>query len=73
MNISFERLKQVAVEFNDKVKIDNVDTSDLNTINEWGMTNALFINNREVPLGPPLSCKKIRKLIRKEIKKAGKN
>jgi len=69
MNISFERLKRVASEFDAKVKIASYDTSNPQTIQEWGITNALFINKREVALGPPLSCKKIRKLIKREIKK----
>ena len=38
-------------------------------LEEWGMSDALFIDNRQVRTGPPPSYEKIRKKIAKRVKK----
>ncbi len=43
--------------------------SDPEVLQEWGMSDALFIDVRQVRTGPPPSYKKIRKKIAKRVKK----
>jgi len=71
MNLTFERAKRASAEseFSNKVIFNEIDTFDKNTFNEWGISDAVFINNKEVRTGPPPSYEKIKKLIRKKVKR----
>jgi GNAT superfamily N-acetyltransferase len=62
-NLVFERAKRAASEFGDKVVFQKIDTFDRNTFLEWGISDALFVDNKQVNTGPPPSYDKIRKLI----------
>ncbi|UCE04795.1 MAG: GNAT family N-acetyltransferase [bacterium] len=68
-NMVFERAKRAAAEFGDKVVFKEINTFDRNVFLEWGISDALFINDKQVRTGPPPSYKKIRKLIAKRIRK----
>lgn len=68
-NLVFERAKRAALEFQDKVEFRKIDTSDRDVFLEWGISDALFIDNKNIRTGPPPPYKKIRKLIAKKIKK----
>ena len=54
-NLVFERAKKAAESFGDKVVFEAVDTSDIDTLNEWGQLNELFIEDKRIEFGPPLS------------------
>lgn len=64
----FERAKKAASEFGDKVVFRKIDTFNRNVFLEWGIADALFIDEKQVRTGPPPSYKKIRKLIAKRVK-----
>ena len=68
-NIVYERAKRAAAEFGDKVVFQEIDTFERPTLLEWGIADALFIDNKEVRTGPPPSYKKIRKLIARKVSK----
>ncbi len=68
-NIVYERAKRAAAEFGDKVVFQEIDTFDRPTLLEWGTSDALFIDNKEVRTGPPPSYKKIKKLIARKVSK----
>ncbi len=68
-NIVYERAKRAAAEFGDKVVFQEIDTFERPTLLEWGTSDALFIDNKEVRTGPPPSYKKIRKLIARKVSK----
>jgi len=68
-NLVFERAKRAAMEFGDKVVFRKIDTFDREVFLEWGIADALFIDDRQVRTGPPPSYEKIRKLIAKRVKK----
>jgi len=68
-NIVYERAKRVSQEFGDKVEFKEVSTTDRNNLDEWGITDALFVDGKEVRTGPPPSYDKIRKIISKRVKK----
>ncbi len=69
MNMVFERAKRAASEFSDKVVFQKIDTSDRNVFLDWGISDALFIDNRQLRIGPPPSYEKIKKAIAKRVKK----
>lgn len=69
MNMTYERAKRASNEFGDKAIFKEINTMDKNTILEWGISDALFINDKQVRTGPPPSYEKIRKLIAKKVKK----
>ena len=69
MNMTYERAKRAASEFGDKVEFITVNTLDREAYEEWGISGALYIDEKQVNNGPPLSYEKIRKLIEKKVKK----
>ncbi|TFG24868.1 MAG: GNAT family N-acetyltransferase [Promethearchaeota archaeon] len=70
-NIVFERAKRAVKEFGDKVEFEEINTFSRETFLEWGISDALFIDNKDVRTGPPPSYEKIKKLIAKRVKRLG--
>lgn len=68
-NLVFERAKRASVEFGDKVEFREINTFDRNVLQEWGISDGLFIDGKQVRTGPPPSYEKIKKLIEKKVKK----
>lgn len=72
MNIAFERARLAAGSFGDQVEFRVVDTCcDRATMAEWGVAEALFIDDKPVRTGPPPSKKKLTKLIGKRVRRKG--
>jgi hypothetical protein len=65
----FERAKRAVSEFDDKVEFREVDTLPRETFLGWGISDALFIDEKQVRTGPPPSYEKIKKGITKRVKK----
>ena len=68
-NLVFERAKRAASEFGDKVVFREIDTFDRETFLEWGIADALFIDDKQVRTGPPPSYEKIQKMLAKRVSK----
>lgn len=68
-NMVFERAKRAAAELGEKVVFQAIDTSDRNVFLEWGIADALFIDEKQVRTGPPPSYEKIRRKMAKRLKK----
>ncbi len=68
-NLVFERAKRAASEFEDKVIFRMIDTFDRESFLEWGIADALFIDNKQVRTGPPPSYEKIKKMIVGRVRK----
>jgi len=68
-SLAFERAKRAASELGDKVVFQPIDTFNRNIFLEWGITDALLIDGKQVRTGPPPSYEKIRKLIARRVKK----
>ena len=68
-NLAFERAKRAAAELRDKVVFQQIDAFDRNNFLEWGISDALFIDGKQMRTGPPPSYKKIKNTIAKKAKK----
>ena len=68
-NLAYERAKRAAAEIGARVVFQGIDTFDRNQFLEWGISDALYIDDRQVRTGPPPSLEKIRKLIAKRVKR----
>ena len=72
MNLAYERAKKVSESFGGDVRLREIVTDEPEVLSEWGVSDALYINDTEIPLGAPISEKKIERTIRKQLQKAGK-
>jgi GNAT superfamily N-acetyltransferase len=66
-NIVCERAKKAALEFGEKVEFQEISTSSKETIYEWGISDALFVDSKQIRTGPPPSYQKIKKIIAKRV------
>jgi N-acetylglutamate synthase-like GNAT family acetyltransferase len=69
MNIAFERAKRASGEFPGKINLQEFETADRMTFREWGISDALYIDGKEMNIGPAPSIEKIRKRIEKRVSK----
>jgi len=69
MNIVYERAKKASNEFPDQVFYNELDSSNKKVLDEWGISDGLYINNKEVKIGPPPSFKKIRRKIARRVRR----
>jgi GNAT superfamily N-acetyltransferase len=68
-NLVYERARQAAAQFGDKVVFREVDTFDRETAVAWGVSDALYIDGTMVRTGPPPSFEKIRKAIARKVRR----
>lgn len=67
-NIAMERMKRISAEFPNQVIYEEYNTRDRAVLEEWGLSDALFIDTDSVNTGPPPSYEKLKKLVEKKIK-----
>ena len=67
-NIAFERARRASAEFPGKIDWHEYDTNDRKTFEEWGILDGLYIEGKEVTIGPPASYRKIRSKIARKVK-----
>ncbi len=65
--IAYERLKKAASGLPVSMKL--IDASRPENLEEWGLADVMFIDNRRVEIGPPPSEAKLSRILRKEIRK----
>jgi GNAT superfamily N-acetyltransferase len=69
-NIVHERAKRACRDLgSERINFKVYDTSNRDTFLEWGISDGLYINGKEVRTGPPPSYESIRKKIGKEMRK----
>ncbi len=68
-NMVYERSKKAVVGLEKYVEVSEYNTQDKNIQIEWGITDACFIDQRQIPSGPPASYRKIRRLLERGIRK----
>ena len=69
INGMLERAKLICNEFGDKVIYNEIDMGNPSSIREWGLSDGLFVDEKNIYKGPPLSYDKIRKIISKKVSK----
>lgn len=68
-NLVYERAKRAARGFGDRVRFSEIDTSDKEVQREWGISDALYVDGKEVRTGPPPSYESIRATIEKRARR----
>ncbi|MBN1620756.1 GNAT family N-acetyltransferase [candidate division WOR-3 bacterium] len=68
-NICHERVLRAVNDYSDKVEFTEYDGLEKGTVQEWGITEGIFIDGKELRTGPPASYEKIRRKIEKRVKK----
>ena len=71
-NMSFERARRAAAELGDRVVFREIDTFDRQVASEWGISDALFVDSKQVRTGPPPSYETVRRIIAAKLKKLKK-
>jgi GNAT superfamily N-acetyltransferase len=71
-NIGHERIKWILKDYEDSVEYSVFENIEPEEIQKRGITDALYINGKSIPLGPPPKEKMLRKVLDKEIKKIRK-
>jgi len=69
-NLTAERARRVAGEFGERVVLREIDTSEHATVAEWGLSDALFVDGKQVMTGPPLTADRLRRIVRKRLANA---
>jgi GNAT superfamily N-acetyltransferase len=69
MSMVHERARRAAAELGPKVEFHEVRTDDRAVFQEWGITDALFVDGKEVRTGPPPKYEKIKKKISRRLNK----
>ena len=68
-NMVYERARRAAAELGDRVAFRAIDTFERDAAAEWGISDALFVDSRQIRTGPPPSYEKIRQVIAGKLKK----
>lgn len=66
-SITSERARRAAEDLGVPVRFVEYDTSDRAVFLEWGISDALYVDDREISTGPPLTYRKIRTVIEKRL------
>jgi hypothetical protein len=64
-----ERAIRASGKFPGKVDLKEYNTTDKSIVEEWGISDGLFIDGREVRTGPAPSCEKLIKKISKKVRR----
>lgn len=74
-NLVIERAKRAASDprFADRVVFREINTFDRDEFLRWGISDALFVNRKQVRTGPPPSYDKIRSIITRQAKKLNRS
>lgn len=68
-NLSVERMKRAAARYPDRLQLVEIDTEDRAVMEEWGIADALFVDDRLINTGPPPSYEKLEKILEKKMRK----
>jgi hypothetical protein len=68
-NLVFERAKRASAEFKNSIQLTEYDTINPEIFKEWGISDSLFIDGKQVRTGPPPTYEYIKKKISVRVKK----
>jgi len=66
-SLAYERAKRAAAQLGDKVVFQMFDTFDRDTFLEWGISDALYVDDKAIRTGPPPTFEKIKKKIARRL------
>lgn len=67
-NLVYERAKRAASELGDGVVFREIDTSERSAVAQWGLSDAVLVDGKNLQKGPPPSYKKIHNAIASKIR-----
>lgn len=67
-NMTYERTMRAITGFEDKIELKEYSTFEKESMREWGISDAVFIDGKKIWSGPPPSYKKLRRLIEKRVR-----
>jgi len=67
MNLVYERAKRAAAELGDGVVFREIDVSERSAVAEWGRSDTVLVDGKDLQKGPPPSYEKIHKAIAKRL------
>ena len=68
-NMAVERARRAAAELGDRVVFEEHHTWDRAVFDEWGISDGLYVDGREVRTGPPPSYERLRATIAKRLRR----
>ncbi len=68
-NANCERIKRATGEYKKNIVYNEIDTDDENNLLEWGIPDGIFIDEKQLKPGPPVSFEKLQKKLKKKMKK----
>jgi GNAT superfamily N-acetyltransferase len=68
-NLVYERARRAAAELGETVEFREVDTSSRSAVAEWGVSDAVLVDGRNLQKGPPPSYRKIHKAIARRARR----
>ena len=70
-NIVYERTKRAMSGYESFIQLNEYKTIDKDLQREWGFSDAIFIDKKQVRTGPPTPYNKIRRMIERKVRKIG--
>lgn len=71
-NIVYERTRRAISGFEKYIRLNDYRTDDRRVFDEWGISDAVYIDRKKIRNGPPSPYRKIRKEIEKRVKRLEK-
>jgi N-acetylglutamate synthase-like GNAT family acetyltransferase len=68
-NLACDNMKKLVTEYGDKIRFTEIDTDKRENLIEWGIADAIFINDKQVVGGPPPKYEALKKMIEKRMKR----
>ncbi len=68
-NLAYERAKRAVAKYGSDVEFEEINTFNRDNLLEWGISDALYVDGKEVRTGPPPTYEKIRKIIDTKVKR----
>lgn len=67
-NMVYERTKRAISGYEDYIQLNEFKTIDKDIQREWGISDAIFVDKKEIRTGPPTPYHKIRRLIERKVR-----
>ena len=68
-NLLYERVKRASAEYPDQVIFNDIDTFDKESIQRFGLSDAVFIDKKLIRNGPPVSFQKVQKILKRHVRR----